>query len=385
MAAGRELGAGDFAGHPDVLKFAAEQVADGRVQLADFDRLGAAAQTPAQIAPWILFSPRTVEETLGGQDIDPQAKLERCVDRILQSEGVPPFCKHAQEVVTRTLDLEGSCPELARVVLKDLGLTSQLLRVANSARYNRSGRGVMSVAHAMILLGWDTVRDLVSTIRYIEHFAGRAPGVRELLLLSVLTAAHSRHIADVLGYPYPEDAHICGLFRNLGEVLIGCHYPREYSNIILKLHFEKIPARAACTEVLDFAWDDVALRVAARWNMPPTLVHCLGGPARPIGSMPDRPLASITTYAHDLTQALYRHQDGPEAFHLRQVLGPDGHVKLVSVRDLRRVIDSAMRETQHMFSALDISSGNLGLEWQASPRAISSLPRRSLMPRLCSG
>ena len=288
------------------------------------------------------------------------------MNRILQSDGVPPFCRHAQEVVARTLDLEGSCPELARVVLQDLGLTSQLLRVANSARYNRSGRAVMSVAHAMILLGWDTVRNLVGTIRYIEYFAGRAPGLRELMLLSVLSAAHGRQIADLLGYPHPEDAHICGLFRNLGEVLIGCHYPQEYSNIILKMHLENIAARRACTQVLGFAWEDVALRVAAGWNMPPGLVHCLVGPAQPLGSPADRSLFSITDYAHDLTQSLYRHENGAEAFHLRRLVGPDGRPALLPARDLRRIIDSSLRETQQIFSSLEISSGTLRLEYQAN-------------------
>src|SRR5437868_6991734 len=80
----------------------------------------------------------------------------------------------------------------------------------------------MSVPHAIILLGWDTVRNLVSTVRYIEHFAARGAGVGEMLLVSVLSAAHSRDIAAVIGYPSPEEAHLTGLFRNLGEVLIGC-------------------------------------------------------------------------------------------------------------------------------------------------------------------
>src|SRR5207245_1105501 len=78
---------------------------------------------------------------------------------------------HASDVVTRALDPDSTSTELARIVLKDLGLASLLLRVANSARYNRSGRPVMSVTHAIILLGWDTVRNLVGTVRYIEYFA----------------------------------------------------------------------------------------------------------------------------------------------------------------------------------------------------------------------
>ena len=114
------------------------------------------------------------------QSVAPQHTLRVCVERgLCRTRGVPPFCKNASEVVTRALDPDSTSTDLARIVLKDLGLTSLLLRVANSAMYNRSGRPVMSVAHAIILLGWDTVRNLVHTVRYIEYFAKRGAGLRK--------------------------------------------------------------------------------------------------------------------------------------------------------------------------------------------------------------
>ena len=112
----------------------------------------------------------------------------------------------------RTLDLDGNSIELVRLILKDLGLTSQILRLANSAVYNHSGRQIMSVAHAITMLGWNKVRSMVSTVRYIEHFANRSPCLRELLLLSVLTAVHGRDVAEAIGYPRPEEAYICACF-----------------------------------------------------------------------------------------------------------------------------------------------------------------------------
>src|ERR1022692_2387258 len=182
----------------------------------------------------------------GGQS-STQQKLAACVERISREEGVPPFGQHANELIARTLDLDGgNSGALARVVLKDLGLTSQILRAANSALYNRSGRPIMSVPHGIVLMGWDTLRNLVGTIRYIEHFANRSPGLRELTLLSLLSAVHSRDIAVSIGYPRPEEAHICGLFRNLGEVLIACHCPEEYSKTILTMHEANVDERTAC-------------------------------------------------------------------------------------------------------------------------------------------
>src|SRR5690242_17068284 len=181
----------------------------------------------------------------------------------MQSDGVPPFCKNASDVITRAFDPDSSSADLARIVLKDLGLTSLLLRVAN----------------AIILLGWDTVRNLVSTVRYIEYFAGRGAGLREMLILSVLCAVHSRDIAAAVGYPAPDEAHITGLFRNLGEIVIGCHYPQEYSSMVLKMQLEKIDGRAACVRVFGFGWDDIGGGVAEAWNLPPSLIRCLRGSA----------------------------------------------------------------------------------------------------------
>src|SRR5580658_1130853 len=154
---------------------------------------------------------------------------------------MPPFCNHANEILIRTLDLDGgSCKKLVQVILQDVGLACQVLRLANSALYNHSGRPIMNIAHALAVLGWLEVRSMASTVRYIEHFANRSPGLRELVLASVLTAVQCREVASALGHPHPEAAYICGLFRNLGEVLIACHYPEEHSRIILIMDAENI-------------------------------------------------------------------------------------------------------------------------------------------------
>ncbi len=294
-----------------------------------------------------------------------EEKLELCVERIFHGEGVPPFCDHANEVMLRTLDLDGNSIELVRVVLKDLGLTSKILRLANSAMYNHSGRPILSVPHAIILLGWDKVRNMVSTVRYIEQFANRSPCLRELLLLSVLTAVHGRDVAAAIGYPRPEEAYICGLFRNLGEVLIACHYPHEYSRIILTMHEEKIPERPACWRVLDFAWDEVGMRIAEGWNMPAQVRLSMDPSGAPAGTPWDRCLASVANYGHELTRALYRKGTGLDSIHLQTVLNPEGQPALVSVRDLSRIVDTALEETRQTFAALCVSTDTLHLAKQA--------------------
>jgi HD-like signal output (HDOD) protein len=309
-----------------------------------------------------------------------QQKLDACVERISREEGVPPFGEHANEVMAKTLDFDrGTSGGVGREILKDVGLTAQILRTANSALYNRSGRPISDVSHGIVMMGWDAVRNLVGTLRYINHFADRSPGLRELTLLSLLSAVHSRDIAVSVRYPRPEEAYMCGLFRNLGEVLIGCHYPEEYSKIVLAMLDEDIDERAACLRVLDFSWDEVAVRVAAGWGLPPQVDLCLRGRAGLGGSPMDRCLASITDGARELTHAMYRDiAAGDEASALRSicVINPEGRGMPVAAGDLRRLADSALKETQAAFASLGIPSGNLRLDKQAerARHLLASLP-----------
>jgi hypothetical protein len=267
--------------------------------------------------------------------------------------------------MVRTLDVDGcNSKDLIQIILRDLGLTAQVLRVANSILYNHSDRPILNMAHATTLLGWLQVRNMVGTVREIEQFAKRSPGLPELLLGSVLTAVQSRDVAAVVGYPRPEEAYICGLFRNLGEILMGCHFPDEYSTVLVAMDKDKIPERAACFRVLNFSWEDLGMRVATGWNMPSQVKLSMQS-SGVVGSALDRSLASIANYGHNLTRALYRKGSSINSVNGEMVLDPSGRATILAERDLGRIINSAAIETSQAFSALQLSTASLRLSKQA--------------------
>jgi HD-like signal output (HDOD) protein len=294
-----------------------------------------------------------------------EESVQRCVSHILSSEGVPPFREHASQILSGTLDLDGTSARLARVVLKDLGLSSQILRLGNSAVYNRSERSVINVTHAITLLGWENVRALVGALKYVEHFAEQSPGLRELMVGSLLSGCHVREVAIALQYPWPEEAYVAGLFRGLGEVLIARHYPKEYAEILLIVHDEKMPWAAASVRVMGFSWDEVGRRIAESWSLPSKVILCLSGDKYDARSPLDRCLVSIANYGHNLTNSLYRKGAPFHLVQLRPVVDPHGVTTIVSVRDLRGIVDSALAETQGTLTLLRIPSGTLLLAKQA--------------------
>ncbi len=266
--------------------------------------------------------------------------------------------------MVRSLDPEGASSNLARVIMKDVGLASHILRVGNSMMYNRSGKPIISIAHAITMLGWDAVRNLVGALRFVEHFAQTSPGLRELLMFSLLSATHGRQVAAAVGYPRPEDAYVCGLFRNLGEIVLARYYGLEYAEMLRIMNEERITMTAAAFRIFDFSPDEIAQRLASAWNLPSPVRLCIAGEAAAM-SAEERCLVSATGYGHELTFALYRCGAPFESVHLKTVVDASGRPCLISQRDLRRLVNCAVEDTQHTFKALQIPLGSLNLGRQS--------------------
>src|SRR5579884_380097 len=293
-----------------------------------------------------------------------QERLKFCVNRVLRGEGLPPFGENARTLMARSLDPNCGSLQLADVVLRDVGLTSQLLRVVNSSFYNRSGRRILSVAHAISLLGQDTVRALVAGMKFVEHFARQAPALRELMTLSLLTASHVQHTALMVGFTRPEEAWVCGLFRNLGEVLMARYYGREYASVLLAVQKEQVPLRAAARRVFQFDFEDIGPGIAESWNLPDQVCMCTGGGSRAL-TLEERCLASLTNFGYELTGSLYRYGEAGRGRMPKTVITPTGRKYDVTAHDLDRIADRAIIDTRHTLNVLQMPAAALVFETQA--------------------
>ena len=58
------------------------------------------------------------------------------------------------------------------------------------------------------------------------------------------------------------------MFRNLGEVLVACHFPSQYARISVETQGgANAPARA-CLKTLGFTYDGLAKAIGKHWKLP---------------------------------------------------------------------------------------------------------------------
>jgi HD-like signal output (HDOD) protein len=75
-------------------------------------------------------------------------------------------------LLTMLAEDRSSAVELAEVILEDPGLTTRILRVANSPFYNFSNK-IETVSHAIALLGCQSIRILCASESFMAIFPRR--------------------------------------------------------------------------------------------------------------------------------------------------------------------------------------------------------------------
>ncbi|MCP5120429.1 MAG: HDOD domain-containing protein [bacterium] len=293
--------------------------------------------------------------------------VESHLSKILNSKDFPAFAEHVAEVQKAASDEQSSIRHITNVILKDVSLTMKVLRTANSAQYNRSGRGLVTVTHAVALLGLDAIRDMASGTLLFQHFWGKSPHQKQLLQLSLLTASHARATGKRINYPQIEEAYLCGMFRNLGEILVAGYMPRKYTAILRRMNgFEADPADA-CQRVLECTFEDLGQAASRHWKMPDRVRHAMQAPPaqdkRVLISELDA-LRAITSFSHGLTEAIHRGEPEKAGQKLHSLLSLFGGALKLNRDNIQEIASEAIEETQSTFETLSIPLDHLRLRNQ---------------------
>jgi HD-like signal output (HDOD) protein len=301
-----------------------------------------------------------------GEECKPTDKLSEFLAEIAGMAEFPALSRSIAQVLLK-VEEEACLQHITNVILKDYSLTLRILRTANSALYNRSGRQIHSISHAVALLGVEAVREMATGVVLLEHFRKHSPGLKELILLSLLSANHAREVAERIGYKKREEAYLCGMFRNLGEVLVACYHPRGYAAILLRVHEDRIPIAQACVDVLGFDYDAAGRAVAAQWQIPESVTNCMTDRVVRLRRAPSTEaerLEAITHFAHKLTTAIYRREPGGARASVNLLLHSLGPVLGLTHDAVKSIVERSLKETGEVFQAMKVPMDHLRLKRQ---------------------
>lgn len=207
-----------------------------------------------------------------------QATLDFLLRRMRHKSDFPALSESVSAINKMATSETESINKLSNSILKDFALTNKLLRLVNSAYFRPAGGGnISTVSRAVIVLGFEAVRNIAITVLLFEHLQNKsnANQLKEEFLRANLAGILAKDISATAEMRDLEQTFICALFHNLGRLLSQFYFPEESEEIRRVVAQKNCSDDQAALQVLGISFEDLGTAIARQWGFPPLIVNTM--------------------------------------------------------------------------------------------------------------
>jgi HD-like signal output (HDOD) protein len=241
---------------------------------------------------------------------DKQSTLEFLLRRMRHKTDFPALSESVSAINRLANSEKEGVNTLSNTILKDFALTNKILRLVNSVFYRQAGGGnISTVSRAVVVLGFDAVRNIAITLLLFEHLQdkGNANDLKEGFLRANLAGLLARQASQKMKSRDAEEAYVCALFHSLGQLLAQYYFPEETEEVRKVQQRKHCKADAAALQVLGISFEDLGIGIARSWGFPVSIVHSMRGlaegPVRPPGNRDDT-LRVVSGFANEMCEQI---------------------------------------------------------------------------------
>lgn len=226
-------------------------------------------------------------------DPGPGGRANRVELILSQMESLPTLPAVAVRLMQLTSDRHANSRQIVSLIESDPALTAKILKLARRADSGIRPDAARTVERAVVMLGFDTVRNAVLSIKVFEVFEpeggsrtsaqeppGRTASPSEQAFdrqafwkHSLAVGCAAKLLAGRLSTRIdPEEAFVCGLLHDLGKVALDAILPKSYSRVIDIARTERAAISDIETRLLNVDHTVVGKRLGQRWGLPESII-----------------------------------------------------------------------------------------------------------------
>ncbi len=195
-------------------------------------------------------------------------RLNAIIGRVEDLPTLPRTVFRITEIINNP---KSSAQDLAGVINDDQVLTARLLRLVNSSFYGFPQR-IATVNFAIVLLGFDAIRNLLLTTSVFDIFAGADRDLQiereKLWDHSLGCAVAAKVIGKYLRHEKIEELFVCGLLHDIGKIVEMAYLKKDYTRIRDRVHAHNDLIVHAEEHVMGCNHAHIGHLLAERWNLP---------------------------------------------------------------------------------------------------------------------
>lgn len=236
-------------------------------------------------------------------------KLEQLINKI---DDLPTLPSVVDEINTLLRNPRTSAEEVGQAIIIDQTITSKVIRLVNSAFYGFPGR-INTITHAIVILGFNTIRNIVLTASIISAFKKNVRNdefdLTEFWRHSITTGAIAQTIGRQRKWENLEELFISGLIHDLGKLVLFLYLPDEFDNVLHLAKKENILFKDAERKLLGTDHSELGVLLADHWKLPAYLKDSMRYHHYPLSS-PNPETNSAVHIADILSQGLGKGESG---------------------------------------------------------------------------
>lgn len=254
--------------------------------------------------------------------MQPQSQDNQKITLILQQIDSLPTLPPVLVSLLKVLNTEKSnAQEVIELVQSDMALSAKIISLSQRMAKSVDRQEITNLDRAVVLLGFDTIRNAVLSVKIIEHFnqnenldtTQNAPKqfvYNEFWLHSLSVAVTAELLARVnpqLNIK-PTDAFLCGLLHDIGKPSLDYVLPKSYQKVIQAVEYRHADIADCERQIIGIDHHTAGKRLAEHWQLPHLLIDCIwlhGTPAERLPDLPHRNTIMLVTLADIIARRQY--------------------------------------------------------------------------------
>lgn len=209
--------------------------------------------------------------------MDLEQTLSLIAERSQKIGDLPIFSASVNRVRKVSTEIDSTAMALSMEVMKDANLSARLLKLANSPFYNRSKGKIRTVSRAVVILGFETIKNLCMTVKLIDSFQSDHPAINmnQMLVNAFVSAGFIRDVAGKAGINDIESSYISGLLHGFGEIIVAYYLPNEYIDMQTLREESDLKYSEIQRERFGATFSVIAQHVAKSWDFPADVIKTM--------------------------------------------------------------------------------------------------------------
>lgn len=201
-----------------------------------------------------------------------KTRIESIINNIDQLPSIPDV---ASKIINLVNDPEVSFKKVADEIMKDQSMTTNILKLSNSAFFSK-GKEITSIDRAIVTLGLKEVKDIVLVLVtkpiLDKAIMGYDIAKGDLWKQGLLVGTLSKKIALKKMWKDISDVVFTGgLIHNVGKLVLALFVQNTFKDILNEVRTKNIPFNDAEKAIMGYNHQEIGEMILIKWKFPPVL------------------------------------------------------------------------------------------------------------------